>query len=156
MSWDKHGRLHDIVVWPEREEVDKYVYTPGVHGLELAKALMEGRILGVRCSDGKVYVPPKTFCPDFQQGELVEVRGPWRVQGYTVVYEDMYGNRLQRPVVVAIVKPDDADVGMIHIVNADPSSVRPGMTVRPVFRPKEERKGTILDIAYFEPAFEPA
>lgn len=152
MSWDKKGRLSDIVFWPEREEVDKYVYTPGLHGLELAKALMDGRILGMKCPDGKVYVPPKTFCPDFSQGELVEVKGPWRVQYYTVVYEDLYGNKLDRPVVVAVIKPDDAANGMIHIVNADPSKVAPGMVVRPVFKPKEQRKGTITDIAYFEPA----
>jgi len=37
-------------------------------------------------------------------------------------------------------------------VNVDPSAVRQGMTLRPVFRPKEQRKGTILDIEYFEPA----
>jgi len=152
MSWDKHGRLHDIITWPEREEVDKYIYTPGLHGLELAKALMDGRILGMRCSDGKVYVPPKTFCPDYGQGELVEVKGPWRLQHYTVVYEDLYGNRLEKPIVVGVIKPDDADLGMIHIVNVDPSAVRQGMTLRPVFRPKEQRKGTILDIEYFEPA----
>ena len=152
MSWDKKGRLSDIVFWPEREEVDKYVYTPGLHGLELAKALMDGKILGMRCPDGKVYVPPKTFCPDFSQGELVEVKGPWRVQYYTVVYEDLYGNKLDKPVVVAVVKPDDAVNGMVHIVNADPSKVSPGMAVKPVFKPKEQRKGTIADIAYFEPA----
>ncbi|MGC9071238.1 MAG: Zn-ribbon domain-containing OB-fold protein [Acidilobus sp.] len=152
MSWNKHGRLQDIVVWPEREEVDKYVYTPGIHGLELANALIDGKVLGMRCRDGRVYVPPKTLCPDFQQGELVEVRGPWRVQHYTVIYEDLYGNRLEKPVVVALVKPDDADVGMIHVLNADPSSVKPGMSVRPVFKPKEQRKGNILDIIYFEPA----
>jgi uncharacterized OB-fold protein len=106
----------------------------------------------MRCSDGKVYVPPKTFCPDYSQGELVEVKGPWRLQHYTVVYEDLYGNRLEKPIVVGVIKPDDADLGMIHIVNVDPSAVRQGMTLRPVFRPKEQRKGTILDIEYFEPA----
>ncbi len=152
MSWDKHGRIHDLIFWPEREEVDKYVYTPGLHGLELAKALVEGRILGMKCSDGSVYVPPKTFCPDFGEGSLVEIKGPWRLQYYTVVYEDLYGNRLEKPIVVGVIKPDDAVNGMIHIVNVDPGKVYVGMELKPVFKPKDQRKGTITDIQYFEPA----
>jgi uncharacterized OB-fold protein len=152
MSWDKHGRLHDLVFWPEREEIDKYVYTPGLHGIELAKALVDGKVLGMKCPDGKVYVPPKTFCPDSTEGQLVEIKGPWRLLHYTVVYEDLYGNRLDKSVVVGIIKPDDADNGMIHIVNVDPSKVVIGMELKPAFKPKDQRKGTITDIEYFEPA----
>jgi uncharacterized OB-fold protein len=69
-----------------------------------------------------------------------------------VVYEDLYGNRLEKPVVVGVIKPDDAVNGIIHIVNADPSNVYVGMELRPVFRPKEQRRGVITDIQYFEPA----
>ncbi len=152
MSWDKGRGVRSFIVWPEREEVDKYIYTPGIHGLELAKALVEGRVLGMKCSDGKVYVPPKTFCPDMSQGELVEVKGPWRLQYYTVVYEDLYGNRLDKPIVVGVIKPEDASNGMIHIVNVDPSKVAVGMELKPVFKPKDQRKGTVLDIDHFEPA----
>ncbi len=151
MSWDKDWRTSEIIFWPEREEVDKYVYTPGISGQELAKALMDGRVLGIKCKDGQVYVPPKTYCPDFSQGELVEIRGPWRLLHYTVVYEDLYGNRLQNPIVIGIIKPDDASNGLIHIVNAELERLRPGMELKPVFKPKDQRKGIITDIDHFEP-----
>ena len=153
MAWQWWKRAHPgfPLHYPGRMEVEEYHYTPGRHGLEFAKALREGRILGMKCGDA-VLVPPKTFCPDQGEGQLVEVRGPWRIQHYTVIHETIEGERLGEPVIVAVIKPDDAANGLIHIVKADPSRVYPGMKVRPVWRPPEERRGLITDILYWEPA----
>ena len=151
MSWDKFWKASGVKHYPGKMEVEKYVYTPGIHGLEMAKALKEGRILGMRCGD-TVYVPPRTFCPDGEKGELVDVtEEEWIVATYTVVTRDMYGNPVE-PQVVALVRPIDAEGGLFHYVNADPDEVWIGMRVRPVFKPEEERKGLITDIEYFEPA----
>lgn len=151
MSWDKTSRPHGVVEFPGRQEVGKYVYTPGLHGLEFAKALKEGRILVGECN-GVIIVPPKTFCPDHSEERLVEYDGDWEVVTYTIVYEDMYGNRLSEPQVIAVIRPlGSSGPGMIHYVKAEPGRLRPGLAVRPVFKPKEERKGLITDIAYFEP-----
>ena len=151
MVW-KAWRIGDVIHYPGSEEVEKYVYTPGLHGLEFAKALKEGRILGMKCPGG-VHVPPKTYCPDGSPGELVEVKGPWRIATFTVVYEDIYGNPLPEPQVLALIRPDDARRGgLIHIVKADPDTVYIGMEVKPHWKPPEQRTGHITDIEYFEPA----
>lgn len=148
MALWKKGRTVDIRHVEGKMEVEKYVYTPGIAGLELAKALIEGKILGVKCGD-KVYVPAKTYCPDFTRGELVEVKGPWTVETYTIIYEDMYGRKLEKPQIIAFLKPEDAEGGLIHYVNTDPKTIKIGLKVRPIFKPKEERKGLLTDIAYF-------
>jgi hypothetical protein len=142
-----------IASFPGTMEVEKYLYTPGLHGLKFAEALKQGRILAGRCADGSIYVPPPTFCPDGSEEELVDVtESEWIVDTYTVVYEDMYGNRLEEPQVVAVVRPAEARGGMIHYVKADPEAVYTGMRVKPVFAPEDKRRGLVTDIVYFEPA----
>jgi uncharacterized OB-fold protein len=152
MAW-KRWRIEDVIHYPGTQEVEKYVYTPGIHWLEAAKALREGGILGMKCPDGSVYVPPKTYCPDGSPGELVEIQGPWRVLTFTVIYEDLYGEKLPEPQVIALVRPDDASGGgLVHILKADPSKIYIGMEVKPHWKPADKRTGHITDIEYFEPA----
>ena len=148
MSFEKKGRLEDIVIWPGDQEVDKFVYTPGIHGMEFAKGLKDGKILGMKCKDGKVYVPPLTFCPDFSKGEVAEIKGDWIVVTYTIIYEDMYGNPLEEPKVIGFLKPVNGEGGLIHYLNVPIEKVKIGLIVRPIF--KEERVGNINDIKYFE------
>ncbi len=148
MSLWKKGRIVDIRHVEGKMEVEEYIYTPGIAGLELAKALIEGKILGVKC-DGKVYIPAKTFCPDFTRGELVEVEGSWTIETYTIIYEDMYGRKLEKPQIIALLKLENVEGGLIHYVNVDPKTIRVGLKVKPVFKPREERKGLLTDIIYF-------
>jgi len=153
VAWSMWGReARRIYRFPGRMEVERYIYTPGLHGLEAAKALKEeGRFLGTRCGD-TIYYPPTTFCPDFSEGELAEVKGPWRIAAYTVVRADLNLERLSRPVVIAWITPDDAVGGIIHYVDAKPEEVYVGMEVEPVLKPREERKGNpVEDIVSFKP-----
>ncbi|WP_243637250.1 Zn-ribbon domain-containing OB-fold protein [Aeropyrum pernix] len=147
-QWSKNP--WNVYKFPGRMEVEKYVYTPGLHGLEFAKALKEGRIIGTKCGD-TVYVPPTTFCPDMSRGEVAEVLGPWYIESYTVVYESLDGKPLEKPVVIAVIAPEDAEGALVHYVDADPDEVYIGMPVEPVFKPPEERSGNILDILHFKP-----
>ncbi len=154
MSWEKRIRSQDLILYPGRQEVEKYVYTPGLHGKRFAEALREGKILVGKCGD-TIVVPPKTYCPDFSEEELVELPedAEWEVVTYTVITRDMYGNRLEKPQVVAVLRPLGSDgPGMIHYVDVEPDKIYPGMSVKPVFRPKEERRGVITDILYFKPS----
>ena len=142
--------------YPGKMEVEEYVYTPGLHGLEFARKLIEeGKLVATRCGD-TVYLPPTTFCPDLSEGEVVEVPldQPWIVRTYTVVYRDMWGNRLPEPRIIAVLVPEEpgnVEGGLIHYVKADPATVYIGMRVKPRLKPREERKGTIADIEWFEP-----
>ncbi|MGC8566363.1 MAG: Zn-ribbon domain-containing OB-fold protein [Caldisphaera sp.] len=150
MSYDKKGRLEDLIIFPGEQEVEKYVYTPGIQGVDFAKGLIEGKIMGMKCKDNKVYVPPKAFCPDFEEGSLIEINDDWIVLSYTVIYSDMYGNKLDKPKVIGVVKPKNGEGGIIHFLNISIEKLKIGITVKPVFRPKNERKGNINDILYFE------
>jgi len=154
MSLWKKSRVVDVVHVEGKMETEKYIYTPGIAGLKVAEALIEGRILGVRCGD-KLYIPAKTYCPDHAEGKLEEVKGPWVVKSYTIVYEDMYGSRLDKPKVIALIGVENAHGGLIHYVEVEPDTIAVGLKVEPVFKPKEERRGILADIAYFKPV-EPA
>lgn len=150
MSLWKKGRAIDLLHVEGKMETEKYVYTPGITGLKVVEALLDGRILGVKCGQ-TIYVPAKTYCPDFSEGELVEVKGPWVVKTYTIIYEDLYGSKLEKPRVIALVAPDGARGGLIHYVEVEPEKIRVGLKVEPVFKPREERRGLLTDIMYFKP-----
>ena len=152
MAWRKPRSPEDVILYPGTQEVEEYVYTPGKHGLKHAEALREGKILAMRCGDTLI-VPPLTFCPDGSPADsLEEVKGQWRVVTYTVIYEDAEGHPLEEPEIIAFLRPDGYQGGLFHKVKASPGEIYIGMPVRPVFRPVEERRGTIEDILYFEPA----
>lgn len=147
-QWNKSP--WEVYRYPGRMEAERYVYTPGLHGLELAKALREGRIVGTRCGD-TIFVPPTTFCPDMSKGEVAEVKGPWYVESYTVIYKGFNGEKLDKPLVVAVIRPDDGEGGLVHYVDVSPDEIYIGMPVEPVFKSPGERTGTILDIEHFKP-----
>jgi uncharacterized OB-fold protein len=138
-------------------EVEEYVYTPGLHGLEMAKRLVRGdAIVATRCGT-EVYIPPTTFCPDLEPGEVVEVPldQPWTVKTYTVVYRDLEGRPLREPRIIALLVPEEPSNvvgGLVHYVRADPAAIYEGMRVKPRLKPERERRGLITDIEFFEPA----
>jgi uncharacterized OB-fold protein len=61
---------------------------------------------------------------------------------------------LEEPELPAVIRIDGAsDGGFLHkLGGVAPDDVRIGMRVEAVWRPMEDRDGSILDIAYFRPA----
>ena len=62
--------------------------------------------------------------------------------------------RLKRPEIPAVIEIDGASAGMgiLHILKkVEPRSVRIGMRVKAVWKPRSQRVGSITDIAYWEP-----
>ncbi len=155
MSWDKRSLPGDIIHYPGKQEVEYYLYTPGIHGLEMAKLLKEGKVPAMNCG-GQLFMPPKTYCPDpmMSKGTVEAVDGPFIVALVTVIYEDFDGNPLEEPQVLGLITVPGAVGGYLGVIKADPEDVYPGMRVRPVFKPAEERTGAITDIAYWEPVTE--
>ena len=153
MSVEKRVQPGFLTEFPGKMEVTEYIYTPGLSGVEFAKALRNGRIVGSICKS-KVHVPPRTFCADDyskEQGFVDLTNKDWFVVTYTIIYADFYGNPLGKPKVVAVLKPREVEGGLIHYVDVDPNEIKIGMCVRPVFRSDKERKGLITDIKYFKP-----
>jgi uncharacterized OB-fold protein len=114
--------------------------------------LRDGVVLGARTRDGRVIVPPLDADPSSGETieDLVQVGDAGVVTSWTWIAEPRPNHPLQRPFAFALIKLDGADTSMLHVVAApDESAMRSGMRVRLVWR--NERSGSILDIAHFEP-----
>ena len=132
-----------------------YTYTRSTGPLigRFLTELREGRIMGVRGSDGGVIVPPVEFDPVTSAAleELVPVADTGTVTTWCWVKQPTAHHVLRHPFAFALVKLDGADVPMLHVVDAgEESAMRSGMRVKVRWAP--ERRGSITDIACFEPA----
>jgi len=140
--------------WLGDMEAD-YIYTAGIAGETFFRALRdEGRILGVRCpSCGLTYLPPRMFCEHCfsELKDFVDVPKEGRVASVTVAHLDRRGASLPAPEAWAFVTFPGIHGGLIHRLLVPPEKARVGLAVRPRLRPREVRKGTILDIEGFEP-----
>ncbi|MBN1148855.1 MAG: Zn-ribbon domain-containing OB-fold protein [Anaerolineales bacterium] len=129
-------------------------YTYGLAGERFFRAIKdEGRILGSYCPEcDHTYVPATQFC-ERCLGELDDFRDVGvhgELHTFTLLFEDYDGSPLAEPVMVAFVSLGDG--GLVHrLGEVDPSEVYIGMMVEAVFKPQEQREGSILDIAYFRP-----
>ncbi|GAB4402766.1 MAG: Zn-ribbon domain-containing OB-fold protein [Anaerolineales bacterium] len=129
-------------------------YTFGVAGERFFRAIKdEGRILGTRCPECDItYVPATLFCERCmaELTEWVDAGEIGEVHTYTLLFEDLDGNRLAEPEIVAFVRLGDG--GLVHrLGEVEPDELYIGMNVEPVFKPAAERTGSILDILYFRP-----
>ncbi|MEV7967361.1 OB-fold domain-containing protein [Sphaerisporangium sp. NPDC088356] len=117
--------------------------------------LRDGRIVGVRTADDRVLVPPLEYDPatgEAVTGTFVEVGPAGTVLGWAWVETPRKGHPLDRPFAWALVKLDGADTSLVHAVDAgDVKAMRPGLRVRPRFRPEADRVGHITDISCFVP-----
>src|SRR5262245_15563535 len=99
--------------------------------------LRDGRIEGVRGSDGRVLVPPQEYDPltGDEPGEWVEVGRSGTVTTWAWVHEPREKHPLQHPFAWALVRLDGADTAMLHAVDAgEESAMSTGMRVRVQWR----------------------
>jgi len=174
-SWAAAGekKYTEVVGWTVDELIltywrisIKYLHSPGEAVSRFLNGLREGRITGTRCDGcGRTLIPPRLFCEwCFRRVERwVEHPGTGAVSTYSLSYIGTDpGVRLERPEVVAVIwfegtevsRPASKNVvhaaGILHrLRGVEPSEVKVGMRVKPVWR--KEREGSILDIDYFEP-----
>ena len=133
-----------------------FLYTAGVAGERFLREIKENaKILGVRCRKcDMVHVPPKIYCERcFERlGEWTELASEGQIETFTMCYFDADGNRLAEPEILAVIRLEGANEGIIHRVRKiRDQQVHVGMEVKAVFREKKDRVGSVLDIAYFEP-----
>ncbi|RMI28309.1 Zn-ribbon domain-containing OB-fold protein [Nocardia stercoris] len=115
-------------------------------------ALRAGQILGVRGSDGRVIVPPSEYDPVTAAplDDFVEVATTGTVRSWSWVARPLPGQPFDRPFGYVLVRLDGADTDLLHAIDvASPDELSVGMRVR--VRWAAERKGSIQDIACFEP-----
>lgn len=118
--------------------------------------LRDGRVLGVRGSDGRVLVPPAEYDPVTAAAltDFVEVSAEGTVQTWSWAPESpghaVDGEPLPRPFAWALIRLDGADTALLHAVDAEsPERMRSGLRVR--VRWAAELTGRIQDITCFEP-----
>jgi uncharacterized protein len=110
------------------------------------------RIIGARCSDGRVVVPPFEYDPVTGTAvtDFVEVADHGEVLSWTWAAEPLPGQPLEWPFAWALIKLDGADTGMLHAVDVpSPADAHTGMRVQA--RWAAEPVGHIRDILCFEP-----
>ena len=129
-------------------------YTMGVAGERFFQHLKEHGELTATVHEGSdvAVLPPRlyhtdTFAPI---NEWVTVGPEGTVDTFTVLEEDRRGEPYDAPRVLALVRIDGAEGGLVHwIGGCDPADVTIGMRVRAVF--EAERSGGLTDIRHFEP-----
>ena len=119
---------------------------------EFFTALRQRRVVGVRGSDGRVYVPPAEFDPVTYERltEIVPVASVGTVLSWTWQPEPLEGQPLDHPFAWALIKLDGADVPLLHAIDvgaAGPDSISSGARVH--IHWADEPAGAITDIAYF-------
>ncbi len=120
-----------------------YLYTTGIAGERFFKGIMQGKILASRCKRCKEsFIPPRIYCVNCYSKieEFVEVGGRGRV---VAVAERRKGRKRIR---YAFVRFEGIKGGIIHSIDDD---VKVGDYVKPVFLPREKRKGDLSDITFF-------
>lgn len=118
-----------------------------------------GGILGSKCPHClNVLVPPRAYCEIcyVKTEQFVEVKDTGRLQAFSVIHMEFIGQTRKPPYVYAEVVLDGSSTRLIHTVaGIDVEQARElldiGTPVRAVWKPENERNGTLDDIDYFEP-----
>lgn len=131
-------------------------YTYGIAGERFFREIKDNaKILGTKCPKcGLIYLPPRIYCERCFNGleEWIEIKNEGEIYTYTIGWVDLDGSRLQEPVIIALVKFNGIYGGIIHRIDeVSAQEVNIGMKVVAVFKEKDEREGSILDIKYFKP-----
>lgn len=118
--------------------------------------LREGDIVASVCEDcGKRIVPARSFCTECQTElsafETVSETGT--VSLYTVVRSERETAPVSPPYALALIHLDGADTDFLHLIKGDTDSLADlevGDRVQAVWKPPDEREGSVLDIDHFE------
>ncbi len=135
----------------------KYSWAAGVAISRFLDELKAGRIIGRKCYNcGRILVPPRMYCEECYRptDEWVHVKDTGSVNTFSISHVGTDARRLKTPILVAVIDIEGASPGMGILHNlggVEPSGINIGMRVQAVWKPAEERQGSILDIRYFKP-----
>ncbi len=152
---EKPTRMDQVQSWRADFPVE-YLYTTGVAGERFAKTLRErGMLAATRCQRcGVTYLPPRIYCQrcfaDLSES-WVEVPLQGVIHTYTVVPVRATGEPSQSLEVIAYIRIDGTEGGILGRVAVSPEAVYIGMAVEGVLAPPAERRGAVTDIRYFKP-----
>ena len=140
----------------------QYAWDTGIGIGTYLGGLKEGKLLGSHCSTcRKVVVPPRTVCSwCFRpMDSFVELDDTGTVNTFSLCYVTWDVKRITDPELPAVIEIDGASPGhgiMHKLGEVDPEAIYIGMRVKAVWKPPEEREGSVTDILYFKPLEEGA
>ena len=138
-----------------------YRWDTGVAVGRFLEGMKDGRLLGVHCSGcGRTLLPPRAFCElCFKPlNRWVTLGDTGVVNTFSVSFVNWDATRRQRPEVPAVIEIDGASpgMGMLHLLGEVGDDleqvlarVKIGARVEAVWKPLQEREGSITDIRYF-------
>ena len=136
----------------------KYLWSAGIAMSRFVEGMKEGKIIGSKCVKCKrIMVPPRAFCEECFRpvDEYAPVKDTGTINTYSVSYGAGDASRIKEPILVAVIDIDGASKGMgiLHLLGeiSDWKQIKFGMKVKAVWKPSEEREGSITDIKYFKP-----
>jgi uncharacterized OB-fold protein len=143
------GVVSDDVMFMEQPVELEYRIAVSPTAAAFAKNMIEGRITGHKCpSCGKVYVPPRGYCPlcvvETTSKDEVEIADQGTVASFTILTPIQYrGQKEKDDYALAQILLDGASgtVGQQRIAGIPVKDVRMGMRVKAVWNPPEERGG---------------
>lgn len=139
-------------VWRDEIQVTNR-YTFGIAGERFFRTIKEkGQILGSRCSNcERTYVPAAEFCERCLDhlDEWIDVGTVGEIITFTHLNVNYDGSPREETETIAFVRLGDG--GLIHRLKSSQSpEIQIGMQAKVVFKPAEERDGSITDILYLE------
>ena len=149
---DKISNNAELRTWRDHIPLD-WKYTAGVAGERFLQLLKQGTIQASVCrSCGKTFLPPKIFCKDCfdQLTEWREVQGD---AGFIYSFTKVSRKDANSPSPsqhIVLVKFEGIEGGLLGKFKLGREEPRIGMKVKPVFKKKDQRKGELSDIEYFE------
>jgi uncharacterized protein len=154
----RDGFNRDQAIRIEQQITLQYRFAAGRTATKFFTAMREeGKILATRDAEGNVMMPPRPVCglSGLEMNEWVEVGPEGVLAGCTIVYvpfiDPMTGVQRPVPYGFGLIRFDGADTSIYHLVNAtEPDQIGVGRRVSPVFKPQEERTGSLADIRHFE------
>ncbi len=141
----------------------EYQWDTGVAVGRFLSGLKEGKILGTNCpSCERTLVPPRVFCEVCFRPlhRWVELNDRGTVNTFSVSFVNWDATRRQVPEVPAVIEIEGASPGMgiLHLIGEVGETleeilqrVKISMRVRAMWKPPQEREGSITDIRYFKP-----
>lgn len=154
----REGFNRDQAIRIEQQITLQYRFPAGRTATKFFNALRdECKILASKDAEGNVMVPPRPVCglSGLPMDEWVEVGPDGVLAGCTIVYvpfiDPMTGVQRPVPYGFGLVRFDGADTSIYHLVDAtEPDQIGVGRRVSPVFKPAEERTGSLADIRHFK------
>jgi uncharacterized protein len=145
------------ILYTEWNPNAQYAWDAGVAIGRYLAELQQGKLVGVHCRQcRRTVIPPRQFCEwCFRpMDEWVTLPDSGTVNTFSLCYVTWDMQYLTEPQMPAVIDIDGTHpaVGIMHMLGGvDPQAVHIGMRVKAVWKPPEEREGSILDIRYFAP-----